>query len=81
MATSPSLWWHEAHNEPLPKVGDLNIVTNWQGEGDKSLAYWKRIHWAYHHRELEDTSFTPAKICPLYAKLLRWFLGTTHVSK
>lgn len=31
-ATSPSLWWFESNNEPLPKVGDLNIVTNWDGE-------------------------------------------------
>ena len=32
-ATSPSLWWYEDNNEPLPEVGDLNVVTNWQGEG------------------------------------------------
>lgn len=31
-ATSPSLWWFESNNEPLPCEGDLNIVTNWQGE-------------------------------------------------
>ncbi len=31
-ATSPSLWWYQAHNEPLPVAGELNIVTNWQGE-------------------------------------------------
>ncbi|QPG04493.1 ASCH domain-containing protein [Salinimonas marina] len=28
-ATSPSLWWFQAKGEPLPKAGDLNIVTNW----------------------------------------------------
>lgn len=93
MATSPSLWWHQANNEPLPKVGDLNIVTNWEGEaqciiettnvsiipfnetteeyaelegeGDKSLAYWKRVHWDYYHRELNDTSFTPVENMPI----------------
>ena len=31
-ATSPSLWWHQANNEALGQVGDLNIVTNWAGE-------------------------------------------------
>lgn len=86
-ATSPSLNWYNANNEPLPNIGDLNIVTNWngeaqciiettsvsivpfneitedyanlEGEGDKSLAYWKQVHWEYYHRELDGTSFTP----------------------
>lgn len=31
-ATSPSLWWFEATNEPLPRIGDLSIITNWAGE-------------------------------------------------
>lgn len=86
-ATSPSLWWHELNDEPLPSLGDLNIVTNWQGEaqcvietvsvklvpykdisekyaelegeGDKSLDYWKRVHWDYYHRELEGSKYKP----------------------
>lgn len=79
-ATAPSLWWFEKQKEPLPKIGDLEIVTNWngdamgivrltnivhrpykeidanfafaEGEGDKSLAYWKRVHKAYYTREM-----------------------------
>lgn len=31
-ATSPSLWFFESSNEPLPQVGDLNIVTDWSGK-------------------------------------------------
>ncbi|MCW8833872.1 MAG: ASCH domain-containing protein [Colwellia sp.] len=93
MATSPSLWWYQVNEEPLPKVGDLNIVTNWngeaqciiettsisivpfneiteeyaelEGEGDKSLAYWKQVHWQYYHRELENTPFTPSEDMPI----------------
>lgn len=92
-ATSPSLWWFQAKNEALPKVGDLNIVTNWEGEaqciiettnvsiipfneiseeyaqlegeGDKSLKYWKRVHWAYYHRELEGTAYEPNEDMPI----------------
>ena len=30
-ATSPSLWSFENTNEALPRVGDLNIVTDWSG--------------------------------------------------
>lgn len=80
-ATATSLWWYEKNNEPLPKVGDQYIVTDWngnakaviettkiekipynkitaefaemEGEGDKSLDYWKRVHEAYYKREME----------------------------
>lgn len=92
-ATSPSLWWYEANDEALPQAGDLNVVTNYQGEaqciikttkvsitpfnqiseayaqiegeGDKSLAYWKRVHWAYYHRELAGTAFVPKPEMPI----------------
>jgi len=28
-ATSSSLWWFEQNNEPLPKIGDTYIITDW----------------------------------------------------
>ena len=80
-ATATSLWWFQQHNEILPKVSDLAIVTDWkgnpkaiikttkiehvafnqitaefaeiEGEGDKSLKYWKEVHQAYYEREME----------------------------
>lgn len=80
-ATATSLWWFEENNEPLPKVGDQYIVTDWngnakaviettkidkvpyneitpefaeiEGEGDKSLEYWKRVHKDYYTREMK----------------------------
>jgi len=83
-ATATSLWWFQQHNEILPKVGDLAIVTDWtgnpkaiiettkiehvafnqitaefaeiEGEGDKSLRYWKEVHQAYNEREMETYS-------------------------
>ncbi|MBE0386179.1 ASCH domain-containing protein [Pseudoalteromonas luteoviolacea] len=92
-ATSPSLWWYQANGFELPKVGDLNVVTDWQGvahciiktvrvavipfeeidadyallegEGDKSLEYWQRVHWDYYHRELKETEFQPEKSMPI----------------
>ena len=30
-ATAPSVWWYEHHNESMPQVGDLFIVTDWYG--------------------------------------------------
>ncbi|NIZ05268.1 ASCH domain-containing protein [Pseudoalteromonas sp. HF66] len=28
-----------------------------EGEGDKSLAYWQRVHWDYYQRELAGTNY------------------------
>lgn len=98
-ATSPSLWWHLSYDEPLPQIGDLNIVTNWageaqciiettnvvivpfdeitdeyaklEGEGDKSLAHWKRVHWHYYHRELNGTNYTPCVDMPIVCETFK----------
>lgn len=32
-----------------------------EGEGDKSLAYWKRVHWDYYTRELEGSQYSPGE--------------------
>lgn len=80
-ATATSLWWFEKNNEPLPKVGNQYIITDWngnakaviettkieqvpynkitsefaeiEGEGDKSLEYWKKVHKDYYTREMK----------------------------
>ena len=31
-ATAHSLWSFESQGEPLPRIGDLHVVTNWAGE-------------------------------------------------
>ncbi|TFG50301.1 MAG: ASCH domain-containing protein [Anaerolineales bacterium] len=30
-ATASLLWWYEVENEPLPEVGNLSVITNWEG--------------------------------------------------
>lgn len=88
-ATATSLWWFKKHNEALPEVGNIYIVTNWEGkakaiiettqidlvpynevteefaaiegEGDKSLAYWKRVHWDYYSREMAPEGESPTQ--------------------
>jgi len=70
--------------EPLPRVGDFSVVTDWEGwagciievtrveivpfnkvsaefackegEGDKSLSYWRRVHRDFFSRDLEQTA-------------------------
>jgi uncharacterized protein YhfF len=86
-ATTDSLLGLQYRNEPLPKIGDFKVVTNWdgeaqciikltsvklkhyfsidaayaqlEGEGDKSLDYWKKVHWDYYTRELEPYGRVP----------------------
>lgn len=80
-ATSSLHLLYELEKEPLPKVGEFNIVTDWdgeakvvtktidvqvlpfcevsadfaakEGEGAKSLAYWRYVHMAFFTNELE----------------------------
>lgn len=78
-ATTGALWVLEAAGKRVPRAGDLNIVTAWdgtplcviettavevvafddvraefaarEGEGDRSLATWRRDHWDFLGRE------------------------------
>ena len=88
-ATSSSWWYYQKHNEKLPEIDDINVVTDWngiakaiiitnkvvniafneiteeyakiEGEGDKSLAYWKKVHWAFFTREMEPFGEKPTE--------------------
>lgn len=77
-ASAGLVWSFDAVSAPLPKAGDLSVVTDWaerplcvirtervdvvaydevsaafaatEGEGDGSLQYWRRVHWAAFER-------------------------------
>ncbi|MBP2027719.1 uncharacterized protein YhfF [Acetoanaerobium pronyense] len=81
-ATASLLKSYEYENEPVPKVGDINIIINWEGEpiciienekveilpfkditkehaeiegeGDKSLEYWREGHLKFFGEETKD---------------------------
>lgn len=36
-----------------------------EGEGDGSLAFWRRVHWDYYQRELEGTPFVAHEEMPV----------------
>jgi len=36
-----------------------------EGEGDRSLDYWRRTHWAYYERVLADTDYAPRPDMPV----------------
>lgn len=80
-ATTSLNYWYEIKGEKAPKVGDINIIENWdniaqcivqtkkisimpfnkvseefantEGEGDKSLEYWRKVHIEFFSKELE----------------------------
>jgi uncharacterized protein YhfF len=92
-ATAGDLWSYEAEDEPLPRPGDLSVVTDWsgagrcvirttsvevvpfeevsedfaaaEGEGDGTLAFWRRAHWAAFSRELEGGERAPRQDMPV----------------
>ncbi|WP_405198427.1 ASCH domain-containing protein [Christiangramia sp. LLG6405-1] len=47
-ATATSLWWFQQHNEILPKVGDLAIVTDWKGNPKAIIKTTKIEHVAFN---------------------------------
>ena len=44
-----------------------------EGEGDKSLAYWKKTHWDYYTRELAAYNRVPREsmiiVCEVFEKV------------
>lgn len=92
---------YEVEGEPLPKVGDIEIVVNHanepalvtkitaveivpysevtaeyaaiEGEGDGSLAYWRKAHWAFFSRECHRLGRQPqesmAVVCSVFEVL------------
>ena len=100
-ATSHSLLGLQHRNEPLPKIGDFTVVTDWEGEaqcivettkvklkplfsideeyaqlegeGDKSLGHWKKVHWDYYTRELAEFERLPREsmivVCQEFTKV------------
>ncbi len=92
-ATTGLLWEYEHLNEPLPRVGSLELVIDFdavpqlvtrdtsvvvqpfntvteafavkEGEGDRSLEYWRRVHWDFFSRVCEQIGRTPTEDMPV----------------
>jgi uncharacterized protein YhfF len=102
-ATAGSLWAYELEKEPLPKVGDLSVITDWEGrarcvihttavevvpfdavtpefaategEGDGSLEYWRKAHWAFFTSELQGTGREPRPDMPVVCERFEVVFG------
>lgn len=42
-----------------------------EGEGDRTLAGWRRTHWAYYHRVLGGTGRAPQRDMPIVCERFR----------
>lgn len=79
--------WYDVEGDPMPEVGDLQVVTKWdgepvciieitsvtkcayqditaefaaaEGEGDKSLSWWRDAHWDFFSKECDELNITP----------------------
>lgn len=82
-------YWYSHEGEPMPEVGHLQVVLNWQGEpvciielsdvatakycdvtaefaaaegeGDRSLEWWREAHWTFFSRECEELKIEPSE--------------------
>lgn len=82
-------YWYSEKGEPIPKVGHLQVVTNWhgmpvciiettavstcqykdvtpefaalEGEGDKTLAWWRKAHWDFFSKECLELGISPSE--------------------
>ncbi|HKJ28388.1 MAG TPA: ASCH domain-containing protein [Anaerolineales bacterium] len=98
-ATASLLWAYEAEEEPLPQVGELAVITDWdgepqavieitsvevrpfgevdeafafeEGEGDKSLAYWRKVHWQAFTPDCEALGVQPSEEMPVVLERFR----------
>ena len=80
-------YWYQFDNEPMPEVGHLMVVTDWnsnpiciieinsvkeckycdvseqfaylEGEGDRSLKWWRKAHWEFFAKECKELSIEP----------------------
>jgi uncharacterized protein YhfF len=98
-ASCSSLWEWEAEGNPIPEVGLITIVLDWEGaplciieaveveikpynqvdaqfayeegEGDRSLQYWREAHWRYFSRMLAAIGREPSEDMPLVCERFR----------
>lgn len=89
VATCSLKYWYVSGGLPMPQVGHLMIVTNWEGEpssivettsvserrfcdvdeefaysegeGNRTLAYWRRAHWAFFEKECSEIEMDPSE--------------------
>lgn len=98
-ATCSLFHWYDSGEEPMPTIGHLMIVTNWdgtpiciveitsvekckysdvsaefaflEGEGDRSLDWWRNAHWNFFAKECEELNIEPCEEMMLVLETFR----------
>jgi uncharacterized protein YhfF len=98
-ATCSLKYWYESDDEPMPIIGHLMVVTNWdgipiciveinsveecqycdvtaefaflEGEGDRSLKWWRTAHWDFFEKECEELNIEPCEDMMLLLETFR----------
>jgi len=52
-----------------------------EGEGDKSLEYWKKVHWEYYSREMEEFGEKPTEDMIIVCEQFRTIFTIDNISK
>ena len=52
-----------------------------EGEGDKSLANWKKVHWDYYSREMEEFDEKPTEDLMIVCEHFETLFTTDNISK
>ncbi|RWX52766.1 ASCH domain-containing protein [Photobacterium chitinilyticum] len=88
-ATCSLKYWYESDDEPMPTIGHLQVVTDWngkpiciveidsveeckysdvsaefaylEGEGDRSLEWWRKAHWDFFAQECVELNIEPSE--------------------
>lgn len=70
--------------EVVPYINITQEYAAIEGEGDKSLDYWRRVHWEYYKRELGEFDLLPTKnmlvVCEIFDVVYRYSQHTTSAS-
>ncbi len=89
VATCSMKYWYEDGDEPMPCIGHLQVVTDWngnprcitetisineckysdvgedfailEGEGDRSLKWWREAHWDFFATECAEIGIEPSE--------------------
>jgi uncharacterized protein YhfF len=63
----------------------FNLITDEyaaiEGEGDKSLEYWKKVHWEYYSREMEEFDEKPTEDMVIVCEQFKTIFTIDNISK
>lgn len=66
------------HVEILPFYEVPALHTFREGEGDRTLAYWRAVHWEYYNRILQESRYKPTRDMPIVCERFRMVFPVSY---